>query len=84
MVTRLGVTVVEAMEIVQVVTTKSRGDGGALCYQAFMSNCLTISHTCQPYRLSRGVAIGLFEVVCGQGDAVVRERVGMSYCDTSR
>ena len=66
MVTRLGVTVVEAMEIVQVVTAKSRGGGGALCCQAFMSNCLTISHTCQPYRLSRGVAVGLFEVVVGK------------------
>ena len=46
MVTRLGVTVVEAMEIEEVVTAKSRGGGGALCYPAFMSNCLTISHTC--------------------------------------
>ena len=46
MVTRLGVTVVEAMESEEVVTAKSRGGGGALCYPAFMSNCLTISHTC--------------------------------------
>ena len=44
MVTRLGVAVVEAMEIVQVVTAKSGSARGASCHPAFMSNCLTISH----------------------------------------
>ena len=43
---RLGETVVEAMEIVQVVTAKSRNVRGASCHPAFMSNCLAISHTC--------------------------------------
>ena len=61
MVTRLGVTVVEAMEIVQVVTAKSWGVRGGSCHPAFMRNCLTISHTCYPYRLSSRVAIGLLK-----------------------
>ena len=42
MVTRLGVAVFEAMEIVQVVTAKSRSARGASCHQAFMGNCLTL------------------------------------------
>ena len=46
MVAMLGVTVVEAMEIVQVVTAKSWGVRGASCHSAFMRNYLTISHTC--------------------------------------
>ena len=46
MVARLGVTVVEAMEIVQVVPPKSRSDREASCHPAFMSTCLTINHTC--------------------------------------
>ena len=44
--TRLVVTVVEAMETVQAVTAKSGGARGAPCHPAFMSNCFTISHTC--------------------------------------
>ena len=63
MVTRLAVTLVEAMDTVQVVTAKSWSARGARCHPAFMSNCLTISHTCQPYFLNRGVSIGSFEVV---------------------
>ena len=62
MVTRLGVT--EAMDILQVVTAKSWSARGASCYPAFMSNCLTISHTCYSYLHSRGVTIGPFEVIC--------------------
>ena len=46
MVTRLGVTVVQATEIVQVVTAKSWSATGASCHPAFMSICLTIGHTC--------------------------------------
>ena len=49
-----------------------------------MSTCLTISHTCYPYILSRGVAIGPFQVVCGEKDAAVIGRVGMSYWDISK
>ena len=75
---------VEAMEIVQVVTAKSWGARGASCHPAFMSNYLTISHTCKPYLLSRRAAIGLFEVVIEKGNAAIRGRVGMSYCDASR
>ena len=56
---------VEPMEIVPVVTAKSSSARGASCHPAFISNCLTISHTCKPYLLSRGVAIGPSEVVCG-------------------
>ena len=66
MVNRLGVTAVEAIEILQVVTAKSLSARGASCHPAVMSNCLTISHTCYPYLLSRGVVIGPFEVVCGE------------------
>ena len=44
MVTRLGVTAVESMEIDQVGTAKSQSTGGASCNPAFMSNCSTISH----------------------------------------
>ena len=66
MVNRLGVTVVQATEIVQVLTAKSWSARGASCHLAFMSICLTISHTCYPYLLIRGVAIGQFEVVCGE------------------
>ena len=44
--TRLGVNVVEAMEIVQIFTAKSRSVMGASCHLPFMSNCLTIGHTC--------------------------------------
>ena len=62
--TRLTVTVVEVMEIVQVAIAKSRSARGAFCHSAFISNCLTISHTCQPYLLSTGVATCPFEVVC--------------------
>ena len=46
MVTRLAVTLVEAMDTVQVVTAKSWSARGARCHPDFMSNCLTISHTC--------------------------------------
>ena len=46
MVTRLGVTAVEATEIMQVVTAKSRSARRACYHPAFMSNCLTIIHTC--------------------------------------
>ena len=84
MVARLGVTVVGAMGIVHVVKTKCRSARGAGCYPAFMSNCWAISHTCQPYLLCIGVAVGPFEVSCGEGDAMVIGRVGMPYCDTSR
>ena len=84
MVARLGVTVVEAMEIVHVVKATSRSARGACCFPAFMSNCLAISHTCQPYLLCIGVAVGPFEVGCGEGDAVVIGRVCMPYCNTSR
>ena len=56
---------VEPMEIVQVVTAKSSSARGAFCHPAVISNCLTISHTCKPYLLSTGVAIGPSEVVCG-------------------
>ena len=56
---------VEPMEIVQVVTAKSSSARGASCHPAVISNCLTISHTCKPYLLSTGVAIGPSEVVCG-------------------
>ena len=74
----------EAMEIVQVVTAKSLSARGASCHPAFMRNCLTISQTCYPYLLSRGISTGLFEVLYGEGDAAVIGWVGMSYCDTSR
>ena len=82
--TRQGVTLFEAIEIIQVVTAKFRSTRGASCHPAFMSNCMTISRACLPYFLSRGVAIGPFEVVCGEGDAVAIGRVGMSYYHTSR
>ena len=62
--TRLGMTVVEAMDILQVVTAKSWSARGASFHPAFMSNCLTISHTCYHYLHSRRVTIGPFEVIC--------------------
>ena len=73
MVNRLGVTVVEAMEITQVVTAKSQSAMGASSHPAFMNNCLTISHTYYPYLLSREVALSPFEVAwergwCGHGE----------------
>ena len=77
-------TVLELMEIVQLVTAKFRSAKVASFYPAFISNCLTIGHNCQPYLLSTGVAIGPFEVSCGEGDVAVIRKVGMSYCDTSR
>ena len=46
MVTRLGVTVVEVMEIEQVVTAKSWSARVAFCQPAFMSNFLTINQIC--------------------------------------
>ena len=64
--TRLGVTVIEAKEIVQFVTAKSWSTRGASCHLAFMGNCLIISHI---YLLSKGV--GPFKVVCMEGDATV-------------
>ena len=56
---------IEPMEIVQVFLAKSSSARGSSCHSDFISNCLTISHTCKPYLLSRGVAIGPSEVVCG-------------------
>ena len=82
--TRLGVTVVEAIEIVQVVTAKSRRAWGACCHPAFMSNCRTVSHTYETHVFSRGVAIGLFELVCEEGDPTIIGKVDMSYFDTLR
>ena len=76
-------TVVERMESVQVVTAKYRSAREASSHPTFMSNYLTISHTCYPCLPCRGVGIGPFEVVCGAGDAAVIGRVEMSNCDTS-
>ena len=56
---------IEPMEIVQVFLAKSSSARGSSCHSDFISNCFTISHTCKPYLLSRGVAIGPSEVVCG-------------------
>ena len=44
MLTKLGVTVVEAKEIAQVVTANSWSARRASCHPASMTNCLTISH----------------------------------------
>ena len=82
--TRLGVTLVEAIEIVQVVTAKSRRAWGACCHPAFMSNCWTVSHTYETHVFSRGVAIGLFGLVCEEGDPTIIGKVDMSYFDTLR
>ena len=46
MVTRLGVTVVEVLEIEQVVTAKSWSARGAFCQPTFMNNFLTINQIC--------------------------------------
>ena len=43
-VTRLGVAVVEAMEIVEIVTAKSWIARCASSHPAFMGSCLTISY----------------------------------------